>query len=247
MSTAVSTGPSASSPSPGGGGGGGGGGKMKDFMSSNNNVTKFAFIILLVFVLFGLYHLGVYILDYFLGPKQEVYLTKTINDAGQYFVIKQNPQTKGSITVNRSENKKHGIEFTWSVWLYIKPTDTDTNRDLLHVFHKGNQDFDETGDTTKPFSNFQTGMNWPNNAPGLYIDWKKNQFVIVMNTYEDILETIYVPDIPLNKWVNVIIRCQQNILDVYINGSIVKRYELTDVPKQNYGKRVISLCLYQYQ
>lgn len=234
MSTAVSRGPSSSSSSPGGGGGGGGS-KMNDFMSSNNNVTKFAFIVVLVIVFIGLYHLGVYILDYFLGTKQEVYLTKTINDASQYFVIKQNPNTKGSITVNRSDNKKNGIEFSWSVWLYIKPADTDTTRDLLHVFHKGNQDFDETSDTTKPFSNFQTGMNWPNNAPGLYIDWKRNQFVIVMNTYEDILETIYVPDIPLNKWVNVIIRCQQNILDVYINGSIVKRYELTDVPKQNYG------------
>ena len=173
-------------------------------------------------------------MDFFLGPKQEVYLTKTINDAGQYFVIKQNPHTKGSITVNRSNNRSKGIEFTWSVWLFIKTTD-NANRDLLHVFHKGNQDFDEGTSVTSQFPNYQSGMNWPNNAPGLYIDWKKNQFVIVMNTYDDIIETIYVPDIPLNKWINVIIRCQQNILDVYINGSIVKRYELTDVPKQNYG------------
>ena len=61
-----------------------------------------------------------------------------------------------------------------------------------------------------------------------------------MNTYENILETIYVPDIPLNKWVNVIIRCQSNILDAYINGSVVKRFELTDVPKQNYGN--VNVC-----
>tara|TARA_X000001036_G_C20668510_1_gene801598 strand:- start:441 stop:1340 length:900 start_codon:yes stop_codon:yes gene_type:complete len=213
---------------------GGNAGKVKMFLASNNNITKFAFIILILIIFIALYHLGVFILDKLFGPKQEVYLTKTINDASQYFVIKQDPNEKGSITVNRSDNKRNGIEFSWSVWLYIKPTDPQTSRELLHVFHKGNNDFDETTDTTKLHS-FQTGMNWPNNAPGLYIDWKKNQFVIVMNTYEDILETIYVPDIPLNKWVNVIIRCQQNVLDVYINGSVVKRYELTDVPKQNYG------------
>ena len=180
-----------------------------------------------------------YILDLFLGPKQEVYLTTQINDANQYLVIKQDPTDRGAITVYRSENKKKGIEFTWSVWLYIKPTDTTTTRDLLHVFHKGNNDFNETSDEVQLY-NFQSGMNWPNNAPGLYIDWKKNQFVIVMNTYEDILETIYVPDIPLNKWVNVIIRCQGNILDVYINGNVVKRFELSDVPKQNYGNVFVT-------
>ena len=228
MNTSISQGPNTNTRSIGNNR------NMSDYLSSNNNVTKFAFIILVLIVFIALYHLGVYILDLFLGPKQEVYLTTQINDANQYLVIKQDPNDSGAITVNRSENKKKGIEFTWSVWLYIKPTDTTTTRDLLHVFHKGNSDFNEKYDEVDLY-NFQSGMNWPNNAPGLYIDWKKNQFVIVMNTYEDILETIYVPDIPLNKWVNVIIRCQQNILDVYINGSVVKRYELTDVPKQNYG------------
>lgn len=230
MSTSISQGPNTKTSSSGGGSTQ----RFNQFLSSNNNVTKFAFIILVVIIFIALYHLGVYILDLLLGPKQEVYLTKEINDANQYLVIKQDPHDKGAITINRSENKRKGIEFTWSVWLYIKPTDTTTTRDLLHVFHKGNSDFNEKDDDIDLY-NFQSGMNWPNNAPGLYIDWKKNQFVIVMNTYENILETIYVPDIPLNKWVNVIIRCQNNILDAYINGSVVKRFELTDVPKQNYG------------
>ena len=235
MNTSISQGPNTKTTTAGGGSSQ----RFNQFLSSNNNVTKFAFIILVVIIFIALYHLGVYILDLLFGPKQEVYLTKEINDANQYLVIKQDPHDKGSITINRSENKQKGIEFTWSVWLYIKPTDTTTTRDLLHVFHKGNNDFNETYDDVDLY-NFQSGMNWPNNAPGLYIDWKKNQFVIVMNTYENILETIYVPDIPLNKWVNVIIRCQGNILDAYINGSVVKRFELTDVPKQNYGNVFVT-------
>ncbi len=233
MNTSISQGPNTNTRSIGNNR------NMSDYLSSNNNVTKFAFIILVLIVFIALYHLGVYILDLFLGPKQEVYLTTQINDANQYLVIKQDPNDSGAITVNRSENKKKGIEFTWSVWLYIKPTDTTTTRDLLHVFHKGNSDFNEKYDEVDLY-NFQSGMNWPNNAPGLYIDWKKNQFVIVMNTYENILETIYVPDIPLNKWVNVILRCQGNILDVYVNGSVVKRFELSEVPKQNYGNVFVT-------
>ena len=58
--------------------------------------------------------------------------------------------------------------------------------------------------------------------------------VAVMNTFENPNETIIVPDIPLNKWVNVIIRCDNTTLDVYINGTVIKRHQLSGVPKQNY-------------
>jgi hypothetical protein len=57
----------------------------------------------------------------------------------------------------------------------------------------------------------------------------------MMNTFNVINEEILIPDIPLNKWVNIIIRCQNNSLDVYINGTIVKSHHLHGVPKQNYG------------
>jgi hypothetical protein len=51
-----------------------------------------------------------------------------------------------------------------------------------------------------------------------------------------------VKDLPLNKWVNVIIRCsKQNQLDVYINGSLSKRYILRGVPKQNYGDVFVGM------
>jgi len=51
-----------------------------------------------------------------------------------------------------------------------------------------------------------------------------------------------VEDIPLNKWVNVIIRASaQNQLDVYINGALVKRHILSGVPKQNYGDVYASM------
>ena len=42
--------------------------------------------------------------------------------------------------------------------------------------------------------------------------------VIMMNTFTVIDEEIRVPDIPLNKWVNVMLRCQNTKLDVYINA-----------------------------
>jgi hypothetical protein len=46
---------------------------------------------------------------------------------------------------------------------------------------------------------------------------------------------------PLNKWVNVIIRLENTTLDVYINGTIVKRHILSGVPKQNYGDVYVTM------
>ena len=45
----------------------------------------------------------------------------------------------------------------------------------------------------------------------------------------------------MNKWINVIIRCENTELDVYINGSIARSYKLHGVPKQNYGDVYVAM------
>ncbi|MEI6614520.1 MAG: LamG-like jellyroll fold domain-containing protein, partial [Chrysiogenales bacterium] len=96
------------------------------------------------------------------------------------------------------------------------------------------------GQRRPPAENQPQGLNFPNNAPGLYIAPNTNNLVIFMNTFNVINEEIEVNDIPLNKWVNVMIRCENTTLDVYINGTIVKSHHLHGVPKQNYGDVYIA-------
>ena len=62
-----------------------------------------------------------------------------------------------------------------------------------------------------------------------------------MNTFNDINEEIKITDLPLNKWVNVIIRVDNRKLDVYINGRLTKRHILSGVPKQNYGDVYVAM------
>jgi hypothetical protein len=40
---------------------------------------------------------------------------------------------------------------------------------------------------------------------------------------------------------NVIIRCQNKTLDVYINGTVARSLQLTSVPKQNYGDVYVGM------
>ena len=56
-----------------------------------------------------------------------------------------------------------------------------------------------------------------------------------MNTFNSIIEEIKVDDLPLNKWVSVMIVCDNLTIDVYINGTIARRHILKSVPRQNYG------------
>ena len=61
-----------------------------------------------------------------------------------------------------------------------------------------------------------------------------------LNTFNDINTKVTINDIPIRKWFNVIIRCQNTLLDVYINGGIAKSLRLQEVPKQNYGDVYIA-------
>ena len=62
-----------------------------------------------------------------------------------------------------------------------------------------------------------------------------------MNTFTTINEEIKIPNIPMNKWLHVVIRIENNNLDVYINGTLAKRHVLANVPKQNYGNVNVAL------
>jgi len=205
----------------------------KDFLNSNSLIAMLAFIILVLILFVFALRVGTNILDYLFSPNPNPFLIKGMVDAKQLIKISQDPGVSGSVPIMRSKNEMDGMEFTWSVWIYID--DFNYKRDeYKHIFHKGNDDINVT--------NPPIGMNYPNNAPGLYITPYTNDLLVVMNTFDVINEEVLVKDVPLNKWVNVILRLDKNHqLDVYINGTLTKRHLLAGVPKQNYGDVYVSL------
>lgn len=204
------------------------------FLRSNSLISKFSFLFLVILGFILLLRLGTYFLTLWLGISDDITLFSGMKDANTLVVINQNPNLKGSKPVKRSKNKEDGIEFTYSTWLYIKNIDTTTHK-YHHVFHKGNTDIQHSGQ--------YKGMIQPNNAPGVYLKYEEQQcnLYVVMNTYSNMNEFIKVKDIPLNKWIYVVIRVDGSYLDVYINGTLSKRHTFKDVPKQNYGNIYINL------
>lgn len=205
----------------------------KDFLQSNSVIAKFAFLLFVLIIFVMLLRLGTTLLGWIFTPSSSPTLLNGMIDARQMMRISQNPSVNGSIPIIRSQNESDGLVFTWSVWMFVEDLVYRQN-EFKHVFHKGN---DSINMDKEPI-----GMNQPNNAPGLYIAPGTNDLVVVMNTFESINEEVIVKDIPLNKWLNVIIRVnEQRNLDVYINGRLVRRHLLKGVPKQNYGDVFLSL------
>ena len=176
-----------------------------EFLQSNSLVAKLAFLLLVIFGFMILLRVGIFVISWLFNPSDSPHLIDGMVDATQMLVFTQDPSSNGSVTIHRSVNANDGIEFTWSVWIYIEKIQEGKYK---HIFHKGNSDLESTG------------LNFPNNAPGLYLAPNTNALVVMMNTYNVINEEVVIPDIPMNKWVNVIIRCQNTTLDVFIIGSI---------------------------
>lgn len=213
----------------------------KEFLTSNSMIAKFAFLLLVIIIFVSLLRLGSTLLASFFSPSSNPILINGMIDSEQMQVIPQNPSEQGSIPVLRSQNDSDGMEFTWSVWIFIK--DLRNKRDeYKHIFHKGNDDINIVNDDTGVNHNVRVGMNQPNNAPGLYITPHTNNLAVIMNTFDKINDEVIIKGVPLKKWVNVIIRLnKQNQLDVYINGTITKRHILQGVAKQNYGNVYASM------
>jgi hypothetical protein len=202
----------------------------QDFFNSNSLVAKIAFLLLVLFGFVILIRLGISVLGYFFSKTGSPRLINGMVDAKQLIVIPQDPESEGAVTIDRSVNATEGIEFTWSVWIYIDDL-TYKSGNYRCVFYKGN-DYAKNPNATNEETQ---GLNFPNNAPGLYISPNTNALIVMMNTFNVINEEITIDNIPINKWVNVMIRCQNNTLDIYINGTIIKSHHLHGVPKQNYG------------
>jgi hypothetical protein len=151
-------------------------------------------------------------------------------DATLPIVITQDPKSTTSMPIIRSTNQFDGMEFTWAVWLFIKPSATDSV--LRHVFSKG------AGPSTSPCSN---------NAPGVYL--MSNTLKILMDGVDmpacqdaatPSTHSITIDNMPINKWFHVVIRLTNNTLDAYINGRLTQRLVMTSVPNQNYDN--VFIC-----
>lgn len=227
----------------------------RSFLESNSMIAKFAYLLFVLFFFVILLRLGISILGYMLSNGGCVKLINGMVKGNELMVIEQNPNQYKNI-VTRSVNESGGVEFSYSMWLYIE----NINKSNYQcIFYKGDQPNDlarqqqeqereqeQKERETKGEQRNDNNMNrkednntlfndFSNCCPGLFLQPNKNTIQLVMNSYNMIGETITVDNLPLNKWVNLIITVQQKTVHIYVNGSIAASHTLHGLPKQNFG------------
>jgi hypothetical protein len=231
---------------------------LNDFLASNTMISRLTFLLAIVIIFSSLFYIGSRTLYYFLAPSETPYIIKGMKDAKDAITIPQAPGSKKAVPLLRSLDQYEGIEFTYSFWIYVSDVDTKNGVDFMHVFNKG------SSPNSKGEDGGGEGLFGPNNCPGVYLYKGKGHagltsqriidsypllgMLVRINVYHNstnvsaaYYDDIYVDAIPIKKWVAVVIRStSQNIVDIYINGSLAKRHKLSNIVKQNYDNLYIN-------
>jgi hypothetical protein len=199
-------------------------GASSEFLESNTIFAKFAFLLLAIILFVFLSSLGILLITYFLSSPANPYIIKGMIDGNESKIITQDPKNTNSVEIIRSNNRKTGLEFTWSFWLYVTDFNTSSTT-YQHVFNKGDTNYSSLD-----------GIAKVNNSPGVYISPGNNSLRVIMDSVSPSDSAIVdISNIPIRKWFHTAIRVQNTIMDVYINGIIANRYVMNNVPKQNYN------------
>jgi len=132
------------------------------------------------------------------------------------FVLIKNPED--AYDLNKSftiENSDQGLEFTYSVWIYIQ----DWTRGWKNIFIKGDR-------------GSQAGTSSAR-APGLWLYPDTNALHARINTFASPNEGCDIKNIPLQKWVNIVYVLNNRTVDIYIDGKLERSCVLRGVPKLN--------------
>ena len=215
------------------------------FLQTNSMIAKVAFILLVLIVFLIVLKIGLASIGYLLSPSNSPYIIKGMITGSDSATILTDPGNPEAIPIHLSNNQNGGMEFTWSVWLKVNDIVSTPTKKYNCIFTKGDGRF-----TNPDGSQTDSGLAGVSNSPGMYIKKEADNTMslyVVMNTMTsassssaDISEYITVPNMPLGKWFHVALRLKNMVMDVYVNGSIVKRHSFINLPKQNYSS--IFVC-----
>jgi len=144
----------------------------------------------------------------------------TYTSGSTMYTAVQNPALSNSKTIYFSDNRRNGIEFTYSMFINIKSNTFSTaDIGLRHILHKG------------------YARAYPLMGPGIFCLGDTNTIRIYMNSFDTWNTYTDVQNIPVDKWFHLTVSCKGNTLYIYINGNLKQKMSFPNntPPYQNYG------------
>lgn len=230
--------------------------KFFDFFSFNSVITKIAFLLFIVIMFLILVKLTMSIMVYTYQESNNPTLVQGVIPGTTAMTLSRDPN-HSHVTLPRSNNQYYGAEFTWSVWLNVNSLSDQPT--YSHVFNLGNKSALNNGIMSVNnapglyFMKNQSASSQTGYSLGMHIvmdtepyndytiDNSQNSFSHVVqstsvNTQSSVVhtKTLDISELPLNNWFHVVLRLENSVLDIYINGTITGRINFETVPKQNF-------------
>jgi len=204
------------------------------YSSANRIITL---IIITAIIILLIYAISYYYKGAFSNYGDKITLLSGVRDATTGIVISQDPKNPDYNLIKKSFNVSGGggAQFTYSFWFSINNMEYRKG-EWKQMWNKGDSD------------------GTINRTPGVYLHPTKNSISIFLNTLkhsngdnlssDDLFESVEIDNIPLKKWINMVIiftenkksikpgenKVFRNALDIYINGFLKTRKELFSVP-----------------
>lgn len=195
------------------------------------NILKFLGLSIVLFAIFWLiirYVVGGLLKPRGYGGSSKVVLVNKPHVGNKTIHIEQNPYgTNKNKFIKKSDNEDLGIEFTYSMWVFLDGYDVSSSHPKL-LFYKGSNVFQQ--DKQLPIIY----------CPLIFLDGNTNVLHVLINTYSNPSKGVSIPDIPINKWLSIVVAVNQINMDVYINGNLSKSLKLESLPRQNNGDVYIN-------
>jgi hypothetical protein len=186
------------------------------------DVTAFTTIILFLFVIIGAYLIFTNSIE---GRAKIVliivvlivfiYIFINLPIFNSYSEATTSPVSAGSQVIQDKYDTTPTTSYSLSTWIYINDWATSLGNNKIIC---------------------QRSYGAATDNPTLSLDKNQNNLIVKFNTYTDSTnttgssQTISVPDIPIQKWVNIITCFGDNKVDTYINGKLVNTF-VTQTPQ----------------
>lgn len=120
-----------------------------------------------------------------------------------------------------------GLEYTYSCWFYVQDWYYKF-QDFKCIYTKGS-----VSSGSDPI--VQGNMN-----PGVFLYPETNNLMVSIATYYNPSERVSVTNVPLQKWVHLVVVLNNRTVDIYINGKLERSKVLAGVPKLNDQPLVVA-------
>jgi len=113
-----------------------------------------------------------------------------------------------------------GFEFSFHYWLFVHDWSYKFGQ-VKHIFSKGKKPEKELGEAV-------------NQCPGVFLAKYKNNLIMTLNVKnEQNPIKLIIPNIPLNKWMDIALTVKNNYVELYFNGKLYLTKVLSNIVLQN--------------